>query len=175
MRWSRICVPFLLTACGSSVVQSQRLPDRSWSFTCELSMDECIQRVQQNCAHQRFRILEGVSETRLRDTPPFEREYHSSKLHLVCTDDGDSPLVSFGGAKKPPSAVTAPAAALRPRLCTTGETRACVGPGACKGGQACLADGSGFGMCDCGPVSAAPAPTADAPAAVQAPQAAPAP
>lgn len=35
-------------------------------------------------------------------------------------------------------------------VCTPGETQECVGPGACRGGQACRADGSGFGACDCG-------------------------
>jgi hypothetical protein len=34
-------------------------------------------------------------------------------------------------------------------VCTAGDTRACVGPGACAGGQAC--DGSGqWSACDCG-------------------------
>lgn len=37
-----------------------------------------------------------------------------------------------------------------PPLCTPGETRECVGPGACRGGQSCLMDGSGFSACDCG-------------------------
>lgn len=35
-------------------------------------------------------------------------------------------------------------------LCASGETRACVGPGACEGGQACEADGQGWTPCDCG-------------------------
>lgn len=34
--------------------------------------------------------------------------------------------------------------------CVAGSTQACVGPGGCAGGQACLPDGSGFGECDCG-------------------------
>lgn len=34
--------------------------------------------------------------------------------------------------------------------CTPGATQACLGPGACEGAQMCLADGSGFGACDCG-------------------------
>jgi len=34
--------------------------------------------------------------------------------------------------------------------CLPGETRECVGSAACKGGQACLQDRSGFGPCDCG-------------------------
>jgi hypothetical protein len=42
------------------------------------------------------------------------------------------------------SATTSPAA------CIKGSTQPCVGPGACKGGQSCLDDGSGFSACDCG-------------------------
>ncbi len=36
-------------------------------------------------------------------------------------------------------------------VCVPNETRICYGPGACEGGQACMADGSGWGPCDCGP------------------------
>jgi hypothetical protein len=36
------------------------------------------------------------------------------------------------------------------RVCGKGDTRACVGPRGCSGGQECLADGSGFSACDCG-------------------------
>lgn len=35
-------------------------------------------------------------------------------------------------------------------VCVPGKSEACVGPGACQGGQVCKADGSGFGPCDCG-------------------------
>ena len=34
-------------------------------------------------------------------------------------------------------------------LCTPGETRTCVGPAACEGGQMCERDGY-WGACDCG-------------------------
>ena len=34
--------------------------------------------------------------------------------------------------------------------CTPGESQGCVGPGGCQGGQACLADGTGYGECNCG-------------------------
>jgi hypothetical protein len=36
------------------------------------------------------------------------------------------------------------------RLCIPGVTQECLGPGACRGAQACLADGNGYGPCDCG-------------------------
>src|SRR5260370_7170510 len=34
--------------------------------------------------------------------------------------------------------------------CVPGSTQACFGPGACRGGQQCLPDRSGWGPCDCG-------------------------
>lgn len=35
-------------------------------------------------------------------------------------------------------------------ICTPGDSKACTGPAGCQGGQACLADGTGWGSCDCG-------------------------
>ncbi|HYJ08680.1 MAG TPA: hypothetical protein VEX18_06715, partial [Polyangiaceae bacterium] len=36
------------------------------------------------------------------------------------------------------------------KVCDVGETRECLGPGACEGAQECLADRTGFKTCDCG-------------------------
>jgi hypothetical protein len=171
MRWSYgVGSSLLLVACGASDVQSKRLKDGSWSFTCELPMDACVREVQGKCPNQRFRILNGMSETRLRDAPPYETAHHTSRLHLVCTNDGATVLFSLDGPKSDDAQV--PKASATP--CTRGQTRECVGPGACKGGQACLPDGSGFGACDCGPVTPSPAPappepSAPGPAAVEPP------
>lgn len=38
----------------------------------------------------------------------------------------------------------------RTPVCGIGDTRACLGPGACEGAQVCLEDQSGFAACDCG-------------------------
>ncbi len=38
---------------------------------------------------------------------------------------------------------------LNHQTCTPGDTRTCVGPGACNGGQVCGSDGN-WGTCDCG-------------------------
>lgn len=48
-------------------------------------------------------------------------------------------------ASAPPPPAQPPAQA-----CTPNETKLCYGPGACKGAQSCLPDGSGYGPCDCG-------------------------
>jgi len=134
-------------------------------------MDECVRRAQEKCPNLRYRILEGTSETRLRDAPPFERAYHTSHLRLTCTNDGAEPLISLGSESKdsaaplPSAHSAAPPPKAAPAACVRGETRECVGAGACKGGQACLADGSGFSDCDCGsPPSAVGVPVAPAPA-----------
>ena len=144
----------LLAACGPAQFRKETLNDGSFKVTCELAMDECVLRAQELCRNQRYRIIDGISETRLRDAPPFERAYHTSRLHVACTDDGGKPLISLDSVTPTSSAeaVKTPV-----RTCATGETRECVGPAACKGGQVCLADGSGFGTCDCGP--AAPPPS----------------
>src|SRR5687768_15482862 len=36
------------------------------------------------------------------------------------------------------------------RVCDPGETRSCVGPAACPGGQKCSTDGRSWGDCNCG-------------------------
>jgi hypothetical protein len=145
---------WLLTACGPGQFQQEKLNDGSIKVTCELSMDECVRRAQDLCRNERYRIIDGTSETRLRDAPPFERAYHTSRLHLECTDDGGKALISLDSSAPVPAPASAPAKPAAPRVCAAGETRVCVGAAACKGGQACLADGSGFGPCDCGPVTA---------------------
>ncbi|MEP7051809.1 MAG: hypothetical protein ABJB12_15705 [Pseudomonadota bacterium] len=152
MRWLCLGGVALLSACGSAEVRSQKLHDGSYEISCELPMDQCIFRVQDQCRNQRYRILEGTSEVKLVDAPPFEKAYHASRLHLVCSADGGRPLL---GREQTSAAKPAPASDI---VCTTGETRTCVGPGACKGGQACSPDRQGFGACDCGAVTpAAPA------------------
>jgi hypothetical protein len=53
---------------------------------------------------------------------------------------------------QPPAAPPPPAPEPAPpaQVCVPNATQECTGPGACKGGQACLPDGSGFSECDCG-------------------------
>jgi hypothetical protein len=36
------------------------------------------------------------------------------------------------------------------QVCVPGVTQLCLGAGACRGAQPCLADGRGYGVCDCG-------------------------
>lgn len=73
---------------------------------------------------------------------------------LGCTGDDPAGTTGAGGSGGVPSGGSGGSAAGAggsggAPSCTPGSTQACVGPGACAGGQACLA-GSGWGPCDCG-------------------------
>lgn len=62
------------------------------------------------------------------------------------------PPSSSAATEAAPEPMPAPATANS--VCVPGVTQECVGPAACKGGQQCREDGSGFSDCDCGtPVS----------------------
>jgi non-reducing end alpha-L-arabinofuranosidase len=62
---------------------------------------------------------------------------------------GDVAISTGGVAKDAPTATGGAVSPGSTFFCTPGDTRICVGPGACSGGQACLATGS-WGACDCG-------------------------
>ena len=47
-------------------------------------------------------------------------------------------------------AMAAVAANCGARVCAPGQSVLCNGPGGCVGGQVCNADGTAFGVCDCG-------------------------
>lgn len=76
----------------------------------------------------------------------------SAGLSLRCggTDEGTTPLPPDGaGASAGEGTVMPRGGAPDASVCEPGETRACVGPGACEGGQQCSRDGE-WGACDCG-------------------------
>jgi hypothetical protein len=57
---------------------------------------------------------------------------------------------SIGGLLFAAVACSGSSSSVPQRDCVPGATMHCFGPSACLGGQSCLADGSGFGPCDCG-------------------------
>jgi hypothetical protein len=124
-------------------------------------MDECVRHFEAVCMDKRYRILNAQSKREVRDVDPGTREYRTSDLTAVC--DRDAPEFAAASAASasppglpppplPPPPPAPPASAVAPRAasCVPGATQACVGPAGCSGGQACRADGAGFGPCDCG-------------------------
>ena len=58
--------------------------------------------------------------------------------------------VASPAAIAPGSANTAPPPTAPTSTCVPGESKACVGPGGCSGGQFCSDDGKRYSPCDCG-------------------------
>lgn len=61
-------------------------------------------------------------------------------LASACSSSGSSSGTSTGGSS---------GSAGNSAICSPGDTRTCVGPGACQGGQSCGANGT-WSACDCG-------------------------
>jgi hypothetical protein len=129
---------------------------------CRVPLAECLSNADWVCGHRRYVVLravddhdrpsggvnEGVrtSEALLRCGPPswppgFEPMSMAPQVCLPA--DASAAPASRAPAAAPPQPPPAPA-------CVRGSTQHCVGPAGCSGGQACLADGSGWSPCDCG-------------------------
>jgi hypothetical protein len=154
-------IPALLAAacalaCATHGVHVERLPDGSFEYKCN---DEplwvCLSHVDDVCKGGTYVVLGGRDEPRIYGNAENRIEGHQSKAIVRCLRPGEQPKeIAAEPVHAPVVAHTVPgkpaAPPAPPRACVPGTTQACIGTAACSGGQACLADGSGFGPCDCG-------------------------
>jgi hypothetical protein len=143
--------------CARPAVVRERLADGSFTFKCDDALWACLSHVDEVCKGGPYVVEGGWDEPKMSGVDQYQVESHRSRAHVRCVRPGTlsknmpvvtAPVVAHvvPGTTKPPS----PPATVPARACVPGATQACVGPAACSGGQACLADGSGFGPCDCG-------------------------
>lgn len=141
-----------------------------YRITCGKRIGACRDKAAEVCGGQ-YAILESAgasiepervsSAPGPRSTGPrYQRPKWVGHMMVSC---GSSTQGTQSPERLPPVAVTPrpPAGG----ICVPGETRECLGPGACRGAQACLPDALGFGRCDCGerkPVEATKPPRIDA-------------
>jgi hypothetical protein len=86
------------------------------------------------------------------------------ELKFLAAEPWQPPENSEAHSAAPAAPPPPPPPAAEPvRACVPGETRECVGAGACRGGHACLPDGSGFSACDCGSTATPQAPDSPPP------------
>ena len=174
----RLVLPFVcllgLVACHSANAPSVRQPDGSWHLECGSSLDTCVGRANDLCGNRGFVVLGGVSRRKLygAELGQSQVEVREAELDVACADRrGELPKVLNHNSAlalpprpaesaPPAEPVATPAPPAKPlTACTPGSTQRCIGAGACTGGQACLADGSGYAPCDCGSSGHAAAPT----------------
>jgi hypothetical protein len=166
------------SACSSGVTAVPLRSDRpgvlQYRVECDKDVERCRAKASEVCAGE-YEILQSSGhavEPKRIDTAPgpmstgpnFARPSWAGELIVECgrraarqpvaepaSSESESESVSVSAA---PAATTP---ALGPdQVCVPGITQICLGPAACRGAQACLSDGRGFGACDCGGTSASP-------------------
>jgi hypothetical protein len=168
----------LLPACRTAQVfrlNPGEEPER-YRIVCRDSTRLCERRAKEECGGEYTTLhsessrpeQEEVKDSDMSSTGPSEGYVGwRAELVIVCGRllpavrlERGEPTSAEAIVSAPPPGVSAASASaaepVSPRVCVPGVTQACLGPGACSGAQACLADGSGFGVCDCG---SAPSPT----------------
>jgi hypothetical protein len=154
-----LCLLVVL-GCARGGVRTSKLPDGTRELTCDQPLWKCLLHVDDYCKGASYEVLHASDEQLVFGSQASAVEGRRSRAVLRCLKAGarlpDQPAVE--AEAPPPNVVPAPGVRTPPpaSACVPGATQACVGPAACSGGQACLADGSGFGPCDCGSVMAPP-------------------
>jgi hypothetical protein len=163
----------LVAACATQRVGRTNLPDGSFKLQCPKALADCLTDLTRDiCRDYGYDVVRGHEVVERIGVEPVNSINVSSVAIVRCRSSG-ALIVRDDVAPSAPKK----AAAATPGRCFPGSTQACLGPGACKGAQTCVADGSSFGACDCGSTPpTAPAPVLEAPAttAPAAPETAPA-
>lgn len=164
--WSR----FTLTSCFGLVllggigcsanVKAALGPNGSHVLTCGSGMAACVNKAAKICGEDGYTILEGTSRSKLLggESSSYREMSEVAELSVRCgLPEGDeegegTPAVVYKLPERtdPPIVVDEPISPPAGSVCAPGATLACVGPGACQGGQVCLETGTGYGPCDCG-------------------------
>ena len=169
-RWLLLAA-LLLGGCSRSA-KAVRLPSDTnseiYRITCGESIEVCREKAAELCK-ARYEILESmgapISPPRVSSAPGprstgsrYQQPDWAGRIVVACVQT-QSPMPT-------PAVQTLAAAPSDGRVCIPGATQECLGPAACRGAQACLVDGSGYGACDCGgagsAAGAATEPAADA-------------
>jgi hypothetical protein len=150
----------LLAGCmHSSQIQRQALPDGSYRVDCGGGrLRQCLTAIEEVCP-KGYDVVQASEDVRYRGPIEPNEPYVKSEVIARCRTDEIMPGGVQPKPAEPASSGAAPAPAT-PQRCFPGATQACVGPGACQGGQQCLPDGAAFGPCECG--AGPPPPGADA-------------
>jgi hypothetical protein len=147
----------MFAGCSRPGVRMQSLPDGTRELECQVPLWKCLMHVDDYCKGASYEVLYALDKQQVFGSQQSTIEARTSEAVIRCQGQH----VKLKGPLDPPPAAAAPApfasaassakAPAPPALaCVPGSTQTCVGPGACSGGQACMADGSGFAACDCG-------------------------
>jgi hypothetical protein len=161
-----ICLGTLLVGCSRDA-RAVRLPalqanDELYRVTCGGAIELCRQEALEAC-HGDYEVLEStgapVEPARITTAPGpsstgprYQRKGWQGSIVVACrTAATDAPRLAQPRSAAQPAHEERSAPELGPgQMCVPGTTQECLGPAACRGAQACLADARGYGACDCG-------------------------
>jgi hypothetical protein len=152
---------FGFLGCRMPTVTIVRRDDGILHIKCtDKKLQRCLDAAEDACGQRRYVVLRAFDDHDYRGRTDAPLEVRDSEAFVRCGqqnawggDLGKLRSDPLGGSV---AAAPAPSAPVPAHACTPGASQACVGRGGCAGGQACLADGSAFGPCDCGGAPASP-------------------
>lgn len=138
-----------------------------YSITCRSAIHACREKAAEVCGGE-YQVLQSagapVEPPRVSSAPGprstgsrYQRPDWVGELVVGCgspppsSELAEPALAPRGEPAVPSEPVREPAP---DQLCVPGITQLCLGPAACRGAQACLPDGRGYGPCDCGTAEA---------------------
>jgi hypothetical protein len=167
MRQLMVSLAVLLSqlACSPSTTV-EKLEYGTYRISCtDAALDRCLANAANNaCDRGPYYVVRGISNVNNRGPSELPDTAHSSQAIIKCGPQsglGEDGKAFMAGAA-PSAAAPVPAASAKPAVCAPGSTQPCTGTAACKGGQSCREDGSGYSPCDCGIASVAPASATEA-------------
>jgi hypothetical protein len=153
MALSLLLGAFILAALslgGCGRIKVTKAPGGAMHITCAKGMKDCVTRAAKACGQDGYVILSGKSTNHLLsgETSSYRKLSESADLEVLCGSDAPAPKkeIVYRLPERPDVEEPGPSV----QACVPGVTQRCVGPGACDGGQVCLASGQAFGVCDCG-------------------------
>lgn len=157
----------LCAACSRGVNAVQMQPSRpgalQFRIECAKNVSRCRDKAAELCGGE-YEIVQSsgraVEPERITTAPGpvstgpnFAPPAWQGELIVECGRRHAGATAPVSGEPPTPATSTSLPTPLTPRpgqVCVPGVTQLCLGPAACRGAQACLSDGQGFGACDCG-------------------------
>ena len=163
LRWAVLCALSVLAGC-SREARAVRLPSdpgtEVYRISCRSAIEPCREKAAALCAGQ-YAVLQNagapVEPPRVSSAPGprstgsrYQRPDWVGELVVACGSRQRAESTAEPAISAATTATAGERAPAPDQLCVPGVTQVCLGPAACRGAQACLADGRGWGACDCG-------------------------
>jgi hypothetical protein len=162
-----LLIAWASSACSGGVSAVPLQPSRpgavQYRVECIKDVSRCREKASEVCGGE-YEVLQSsgrpVEPERITTAPGpvstgpnFSRPGWAGELIVECGRRAPAPRPEAAPAVSTAAVAPAVVPAAVPsgdQVCVPGVTQLCLGPAACRGAQACLASGRGFGPCDCG-------------------------